>query len=164
MVADRTDNARCSVPAYPFEPPPAAGIRDRLHELERAAAATALAAMAGEWGRDQPSGNRPERDALLADAGLLLDRYGPDARFWTNAVEAASDPARDFVRAGLNGTRATASLRASTSTASTCSRNWASSPCPATRSESSGPSARTDADSPDTQTLHRPRTSLIAAR
>ncbi|MFI9065716.1 hypothetical protein ACIGQE_28320 [Streptomyces sp. NPDC053429] len=102
---DRTNNARCAVPAYPFEPPPAAGFRDRLHELEPAAAVTALAVMAEEWGDNRPVRNRPERDTLLADARFLLDRYGPNARFWTNARDAASDPARDFVRAGLKGTK-----------------------------------------------------------
>ncbi|MEU3721321.1 hypothetical protein [Streptomyces sp. NPDC031705] len=103
--ADRTNDARRTVPAYPFEPPPAAGFRDLLHELEPAGAVTALAVMAEEWGDGRPVRNRPERDALLADARLLLDRYGPDARFWTNALDAAPDPARDFVRAGLEGTR-----------------------------------------------------------
>ncbi|MEU7062835.1 hypothetical protein [Streptomyces sp. NPDC046161] len=102
---DRTNNARCAVPAYPFEPPPAAGFRDRLHELEPAAAVTALAVMAEEWGDNRPVRNRPERDTLLADARFLLDRYEPNARFWTNARDAASDPARDFVRAGLKGTK-----------------------------------------------------------
>ncbi|MET8438553.1 hypothetical protein ABZV61_38775 [Streptomyces sp900116325] len=103
--ADRTNDARYAVPTYPFGPPPAAGFRDRLHELEPAGAVTALAVMAEEWGDDRPVRNRPERDALLADARFLLDRYGPDAQFWTNARNAASDPARDFVRAGLKGTR-----------------------------------------------------------
>ncbi|MEU7603264.1 hypothetical protein AB0B78_11300 [Streptomyces sp. NPDC040724] len=103
--ADRTNDARHTVPAYPFEPPPAAGFRDRLHELEPAGAVTALAVMAEEWGDDRPVRNRPERDALLADARFLLGRYGPDARFWTNAMDAASGPSRDFVRAGLKGTR-----------------------------------------------------------
>ncbi|MEU5398157.1 hypothetical protein ABZ348_02490 [Streptomyces sp. NPDC005963] len=102
--ADRNNNARYDVPAYPFEPPPAAGFRDRLHELVPAGAVTALAVMAEEWGDDRPVRDRPERDALLADARFLLDRYGPDAQFWTNARDAASDPARDFVQAGLKGT------------------------------------------------------------
>ncbi|WP_284581845.1 hypothetical protein [Streptomyces sp. 2P-4] len=103
---DRANGARAVVPAYPFAPPPAAGFRDRLHELERGAAVTALAVMAEEWRDDRPVRDRPERDALLADARVLLDRYGPDARFWTNALDAAADPGRDFVRAGLQGTRA----------------------------------------------------------
>ncbi|MEU8833701.1 hypothetical protein [Streptomyces sp900116325] len=103
--ADRTNDARYVVPTYPFEPPSAAGFRDRLHELEPAGAVTALAVMAEEWGDDRPVRNRPERDALLADARFLLDRYGPDAQFWTNARNAASDPARDFVQAGLKGTK-----------------------------------------------------------
>lgn len=102
--ADRTNDARHTVPAYPFEPP-AAGFRGRLHELEPAGAVTALAVMAEEWDDDRPVRSRPERDALLADARILLDRYGPDAQFWTNARDAASDPARDFVRTGLKGTR-----------------------------------------------------------
>ncbi|WP_330295133.1 hypothetical protein [Streptomyces sp. NBC_00503] len=108
--ADRTSDARHVVPAYPFDPPPAAGVRDRLYELEPTGAVTALALMAEEWGDCRPVRNRPERDALLADARLLLDRYGPDAQFWTNARDAASDPARDFVQAGLKGTRINAFL------------------------------------------------------
>ncbi|MFF4364658.1 hypothetical protein [Streptomyces sp. NPDC001594] len=103
---DRTSDAGHAVPAYPFEPPPAAGFQDRLHELEPAGAVTALAVMAEEWDGDRPVRHRPDRDALLDAARLLLERYGPDARFWTNARDAASDPARDFVRAGLKGTRA----------------------------------------------------------
>ncbi|MFH7595579.1 hypothetical protein WDV06_10825 [Streptomyces racemochromogenes] len=103
---DRTNEARHAVPAYPFDPPPAAGFRDRLHELEPAGAVTALTVMAEEWNDDRPVRDRPERAALRADARLLLERYGPAARFWTNARDAASDPARDFVRAGLKGTRA----------------------------------------------------------
>ncbi|WP_369776740.1 hypothetical protein [Streptomyces sp. R33] len=103
--SDRTNNARHAVPAYPFEPPPAAGFQDRLHELEPAGAVTALAVMAEEWEDDRPVRSRPERDALLADARFLLDRYGPAPQFWTNARDAASDPAPDFVQAGLKGTR-----------------------------------------------------------
>lgn len=61
--------------------------------------------MAEEWVDHRSVRSRPDRDALLADARFLLDRYGPDARFWTNALDAASDPARDFVQAGLTGTR-----------------------------------------------------------
>ncbi|MEV7541548.1 hypothetical protein [Streptomyces sp. NPDC089915] len=103
---DGTDDARRTVPAYPFEPPPAAGFPDRLYELEPAGAVTALAVMAEEWDGGRPVRDRSERDALLAEARILLERYGPDARFWTNARDAASQPARDFVRAGLKGTGA----------------------------------------------------------
>lgn len=102
---ERTDDAGFAGSAYPFEPPPAAGFRDRLHELEPVGAVTALAVMAEEWGHCTPVRNRPDREALLADARFLLDRYGPDARFFTNALDAASDPARDFVQAGLDGTK-----------------------------------------------------------
>lgn len=106
LDGNRTEDVRNTVPAYPFAPPPAAGFRDRLHELEPAGAVTALAVMAEEWSHCTPVRNRPDLDALLADARFLLDRYGPDARFWTNARDAASDPARDFVQAGLGGTKA----------------------------------------------------------
>ncbi|GGS92220.1 MULTISPECIES: hypothetical protein [Streptomyces] len=106
LYGDRTSGARAVVPAYPFEPPPAAGFPDRLYELERGAAVGALAVMAEEWWEERPVRDRPERDGLLADARFLLDRFGPDARFWTNALDAAADPRRDFVRAGLGGTRA----------------------------------------------------------
>ncbi|MFF3061132.1 hypothetical protein [Streptomyces sp. NPDC057909] len=41
---------------------------------------------------------------MLADAPTLLDRYGPTARYWTNATAAASGPAPDFLAAGLQGT------------------------------------------------------------
>ncbi|MGW7274571.1 hypothetical protein ACWGH5_29100 [Streptomyces sp. NPDC054864] len=41
---------------------------------------------------------------MLADARTLLDRYGPTARYGTNARAAASDPAPDFLAAGLKGT------------------------------------------------------------
>ncbi|MFD6888852.1 hypothetical protein [Streptomyces sp. NPDC059957] len=105
LDGERTDDAGSAVSAYPFAPPPAAGFRDRLYELEPAGAVTSLAVMAEEWGPCTPVRNRPDRDALLADARFLLDRYGPDARFFTNALDAASDPARDFVQAGLEGTK-----------------------------------------------------------
>jgi hypothetical protein len=39
-----------------------------------------------------------------ADARLLLDRYGPNAHYWTNATAAASTPPPDFLASGLQGT------------------------------------------------------------
>lgn len=62
--------------------------------------------MAEEWQSEPaPVRSRPDRDAVLADARTLLDRYGPTARYWTNATAAASDPAPDFLAAGLQGTK-----------------------------------------------------------
>ncbi|MFE5791154.1 hypothetical protein ACFQ8C_01125 [Streptomyces sp. NPDC056503] len=70
------------------------------------AAAGALAVMAEEWqGEPAPVRTRPDREGVLADARTLLDRYGPDARYWTNAAAAAGDAGPDFVAAGLAGTR-----------------------------------------------------------
>jgi hypothetical protein len=62
--------------------------------------------MAEEWQSEPaPVRSRPDRDAVLADARTLLDRYGPTARYWTNATTATSDPAPDFLAAGLQGTQ-----------------------------------------------------------
>ncbi|MCD2462143.1 hypothetical protein MBT42_01055 [Streptomyces sp. MBT42] len=77
----------------------------RLYPLEAEAAVAALAVMAEEWQSEPaPVRSRPDLNAVLADARTLLDRYGPTARYWTNATAAASDPAPDFVAAGLQGT------------------------------------------------------------
>ncbi|MFD7402315.1 hypothetical protein ACFV7R_06495 [Streptomyces sp. NPDC059866] len=76
-----------------------------LYPLEEEAAVAALAIMAEEWQSEPaPVRSRPDRDAVLADARTLLDRYGPTSRYWTNATTAASDPAPDFLAAGLQGT------------------------------------------------------------
>ncbi|MFD9419918.1 hypothetical protein ACFWC9_35220 [Streptomyces goshikiensis] len=103
---DRTNAARHTVPAYPFDPPDSAELPGRLYPLERQAAIAALAVMAEEWQSEPaPVRSRPDRDALLAHARTLLDRYGPSARYWTNATAAATDPAPDFLAAGLRGTK-----------------------------------------------------------
>ncbi|MFI0709851.1 hypothetical protein ACH4SK_04195 [Streptomyces inhibens] len=103
---DRTNTARDTVPAYPFDPPAPSQFPDLLYPLEAETAAAALAIMAEEWQAEfAPVRSRPDRDAVLADARTVLDRYGPDARYWTNATAAASDPAPDFLAAGLAGTR-----------------------------------------------------------
>ncbi|MCC0100088.1 hypothetical protein K7B10_35955 [Streptomyces flavotricini] len=50
--------------------------------------------MAEEWTHEpRPVRDRPDADGLTADARTLLARHGPGARFWTNAVAAAADPA-----------------------------------------------------------------------
>ncbi|MFE5545846.1 hypothetical protein ACFQ71_18765 [Streptomyces sp. NPDC056534] len=102
---DRTNPARHTAPAYPFDPPDSSQLRRRLYPLEAEAAVAALAVMAEEWQSEPaPVRSRPDLNAVLADARTLLDRYGPTARYWTNATAAASDPAPDFVAAGLQGT------------------------------------------------------------
>ncbi|MFD7234894.1 hypothetical protein ACFWAT_06220 [Streptomyces syringium] len=106
LDCDRNNSARHAVPAYPFDPPAAWEFPDRLYRLEREAAVAALAVMAEEWQAEPaPVRSRPDRDAVLADARTLLDRYGPAARYWTNVTAAASNPAPDFLAAGLQGTR-----------------------------------------------------------
>ncbi|MGY3205424.1 hypothetical protein [Streptomyces sp. TE5632] len=102
---DRANTARHTVPAYPFDPPDPALLPTHLYPLEAEAAVAALAVMAEEWqGEPAPVRSRSNRDALLADARLLLDRYGPGARYWTNATAAASDSTPDFLASGLQGT------------------------------------------------------------
>ncbi|MFM9372797.1 hypothetical protein [Streptomyces sp. Da 82-17] len=102
---DRHNDARDIVPAYPFDPPDAAELPGRLHPLDTEAAVAALAVMKEGWGSaSTPVRSRPTRDALLADARTLLDRYGPTARCLTNARAAATDRAPDFLAAGLQGT------------------------------------------------------------
>ncbi|MEV0988630.1 hypothetical protein [Streptomyces sp. NPDC049949] len=105
MDPDRLDDsARHAAPAYPFAPPPAAELPRRVHRLEPHAAVAALTVMAEEWTHEpRPALDRPDVDGLTADARTLLARYGPDARFWTNAVAAAADPAPDFLATGLRG-------------------------------------------------------------
>ncbi|MET9956173.1 hypothetical protein ABZ135_32165 [Streptomyces sp. NPDC006339] len=105
LDGDRANPERDTLPAYPFAPPPAERFPDVLHPLERRAAIAALAVMSEEWqGEPAPVRSRPHRDAVLADARTVLDRYGPAAGYWTNATAAAGDPAPDFVAAGLQGT------------------------------------------------------------
>ncbi|MFD5002400.1 hypothetical protein ACFWMV_05780 [Streptomyces mutabilis] len=102
---DRDNPARRAVPAYPFDPPGPSELPGRLYPLEAEAAVAAVAIMAEEWQSEPaPVRSRPDREAVLADARTLLDRYGPTARHWTNATAAASDPSPDFLAAGLQGT------------------------------------------------------------
>ncbi|MFE7183998.1 hypothetical protein [Streptomyces erythrochromogenes] len=106
LDSDRLNDARAGVPAYPFAPPPAAALPGFLHPLEPAAAVGALAVMTEEWQAEyRPVRSRPDKETVLADARTLLDRYGPTARYWTNALAAADDPAPDFIAATLENTR-----------------------------------------------------------
>ncbi len=105
LDADGTDIARYGLPAYPFDPPAAEAMPGLLYCLEAEAAVAALAVMGEEWQAEPaPVRTRPDREAVLADARTLLGRYGPAAQYWTNATAAASDPAPNFVAAGLQGT------------------------------------------------------------
>ncbi|CAM5670273.1 hypothetical protein SAVIM338S_07010 [Streptomyces avidinii] len=102
---NRTDTARHTDTAYPFTPPTASEFPARLHPLTADAAVAAVAIMTEEWQAEPaPLRSRPDRAAALADARTLLSRYGPAARYWTNATAAAADPSRDFITAGLRGT------------------------------------------------------------
>ncbi|MFC7469820.1 hypothetical protein ACFQVA_23150 [Actinomadura keratinilytica] len=57
--------------------------------------------MSEEWQSEPaPVRSRPDREAVLADARTLLDRYGPDAEYWTNAIAAAPARTRTSSRRG----------------------------------------------------------------
>ncbi|WP_246235309.1 hypothetical protein [Streptomyces boluensis] len=103
--SDRTNPVRAELPTYPFDRWTAGQIHERLHPLTPAAAVEAVTVMAEEWQSEPvPVRSRPDRDALLDYARTLLDRYGPAARFWTNATVAATGQDPHFLDAGLAGT------------------------------------------------------------
>lgn len=106
LDGDRLNATRDTLPLYPFDPPEPSELARSLHPLEAEAAVAAVAIMAEEWQSEpRPVRSRPDLGAVLADARTLLDRFGPAASYWTNATAAASDPAPDFLAAGLRGTR-----------------------------------------------------------
>ncbi|MEU6896151.1 hypothetical protein ABZ934_31275 [Streptomyces sp. NPDC046557] len=103
---DRDNEVRQTLPAYPFDPPTASEFARRLHPLTLERAVGLLAVMTEEWQSEPaPVRSRPHREVVLTDARTLLARYGPHARFWTNAEAAAGDAGADFVTAGLARTR-----------------------------------------------------------
>ncbi|KJK45641.1 hypothetical protein UK14_25585, partial [Streptomyces sp. NRRL F-4428] len=46
---------------------------------------------------------REDRDMVLSDARTLLDRFGPDAAFWTSSDLARTCDAPDFLARELEG-------------------------------------------------------------
>lgn len=58
--------------------------------------------MAEEW-QSESAPARTGRPCWRAPVPCSV-RYGPAARYWTNAKAAASDPAPDFLAVGLQGT------------------------------------------------------------
>ncbi|WP_327736764.1 hypothetical protein OG749_26345 [Streptomyces nojiriensis] len=91
-------------PFYPFRVLTAEDLRAGLRPITAGAAVELLASFAQEWFFEgSPVRFREDRDAVLADARTLLDRFGPDAAFWTSSDLARTCDAPDFLARDLEG-------------------------------------------------------------
>ncbi|WP_374775240.1 hypothetical protein OG756_22450 [Streptomyces sp. NBC_01310] len=91
-------------PFYPFRAPTTEGLRAGLRPITAGAAVELLASLAQEWFFEgSPVRFREDRDMVLADARTLLDRFGPDAAFWTSSDLARTCDAPDFLARDLEG-------------------------------------------------------------
>ncbi|WP_079191465.1 hypothetical protein [Streptomyces sp. CB00455] len=91
-------------PSYPFRATAAEDLRAGLRPITAGAAVELLASLAQEWFFEgSPVRSREDRDAVLADARTLLDRFGPDAAFWTSSDLARGSDAPDFLARDLEG-------------------------------------------------------------
>ncbi|MEU9165405.1 hypothetical protein AB0D29_34650 [Streptomyces sp. NPDC048424] len=91
-------------PSYPFRAPTAEDLRAGLRPITAGAAVELLASLAQEWFFEgSPVRSREDKDAVLADARTLLDRFGPDAAFWTSSDLARTSDAPDFLARDLEG-------------------------------------------------------------
>ncbi|MFE9933955.1 hypothetical protein [Streptomyces sp. NPDC005533] len=91
-------------PSHPFRALTAEDLRAGLRPITAGAAVDLLASLAQEWFFEGfPVRSREDRDAVLADARTLLDRFGPDAAFWTSSDLARDCDAPDFLARDLEG-------------------------------------------------------------
>lgn len=91
-------------PSCPFRAVTAGELRAGLRPVTAGAAVELLASLAQEWFFEgSPLRNREDRDRVLADARTVLDRFGPDAAFWTSSDLARSSDAPDFLARDLEG-------------------------------------------------------------
>ncbi|MEV6580531.1 hypothetical protein AB0M92_20460 [Streptomyces sp. NPDC051582] len=93
-------------PSHPFLALTAEEVREGLSPVASAAAAELLASLAQEWFFEPaPVRSRADRDEVLADAGTVLARFGPDATFWSSSEEARTSASPDFLARDLEGGR-----------------------------------------------------------
>ncbi|MFD6226462.1 hypothetical protein ACFWFZ_06235 [Streptomyces sp. NPDC060232] len=93
-------------PSYPFRAMSAGDIHDGLRPITAAAAVELLASLAQEWFFEgNPVRLREDRDMVLADARTVLDRFGPEAAFWTSSDLARTCDAPDFLAQDLKSGR-----------------------------------------------------------
>ncbi|MFD0354473.1 hypothetical protein ACFVHW_12135, partial [Streptomyces sp. NPDC127110] len=92
---------------HPFHPARAWAaplLRGGHRPVSAGAAVGLLASLAQEWFfESSPVRAREDRDAVLADARTVLDRFGPDAAFWTSSDLARACDAPDFLARDLEG-------------------------------------------------------------
>ncbi|MFF1452987.1 hypothetical protein ACFVYF_33365 [Streptomyces sp. NPDC058274] len=86
-------------PSFPFLPLSREALSERLHPVTAETAARLLVIMTYEWGPIGPEGSATE---ALADARLLLGRYGDEISCYSNISEARSSPSPDLT-AGVTG-------------------------------------------------------------
>ncbi|MCA6090899.1 hypothetical protein LE181_01720 [Streptomyces sp. SCA3-4] len=91
-------------PSYPFRAMTAADLRARVHPITAGAAVELLASLTQEWFFEGfPVRSRADRDVVLADARIVLHRFGPDAVFWSSSDLARTSDAPDFLAGDLEG-------------------------------------------------------------
>ncbi|MFJ3975774.1 hypothetical protein [Streptomyces sp. NPDC090021] len=89
-------------PFYPFHALTAEELRAGLRPITAGSAVELLASLAQEWFfESNPVCLREDRDMVLADARTVLDRFGPDATFWTSSRLARTSDAPDFLAQDL---------------------------------------------------------------
>ncbi|MGW6982668.1 hypothetical protein ACWGE1_25065 [Streptomyces sp. NPDC054932] len=89
---------------HPFRGTTAEGLRAGVRPITAGAAVELLASLAQEWFFEgSPVRFREDRDRVLEDARTLLDRFGPDAAFWTSSLLARTCDAPDFLARDLEG-------------------------------------------------------------
>ncbi|MFZ3499158.1 hypothetical protein ACODT5_39115 [Streptomyces sp. 5.8] len=91
-------------PSYPFHALTAENLRAGVRPITAGAAVELLASLTQEWFFEgSPVRSREDRDTVLADARTLLDRFGPDAVFWSSSDLARTCDAPDFLARDLEG-------------------------------------------------------------
>ncbi|MEU0135799.1 hypothetical protein ABZ172_17485 [Streptomyces sp. NPDC006296] len=94
-------------PSFPFLPLTAEQVHAWTYPVPAAAAAELLASLSQEWFFEgHPVRTRPDRDEVLADARMLLSRFGADAAFRTSSDLARTSASPDFLADDLAGGRA----------------------------------------------------------
>ncbi|MCY0933034.1 hypothetical protein [Streptomyces sp. H34-S4] len=91
-------------PSYPFRAMTAEDLRAGVRPITAGAAVELLASLTQEWFFEgSPVRSREDRDTVLADARTVLDRFGPDAVFWSSSDLARTCDAPDFLARDLEG-------------------------------------------------------------
>lgn len=83
-------------PDRPFLPPRSTDF-DAVYDVSRRGAAQVLVTLQGDWFLTAGIPGFDEREPdLMRHAGVILDRFGPDALCYTNASAAGDDPNGDM--------------------------------------------------------------------